>query len=426
MNPWRLTSSLLLLPVLLGIANAQPAPTGQLRQEVQTLFEKYWDARAMRDQQAGDDHFLRVSATLTDWRYRYAQTLVQVAQYRSVDARENAKRLVQAQPLDWRLRRLYAWACLASRDYDNGLLALDQWVKAQPPPEPGQADLNGLEAAADIGVMLGFLEVAAHKTIDNRTAQRYMNRWSRIFSPERQAAVTKGRQRVVDQHAELLGRRDKKVTDDKEQAEKEKEDKLLSLDRQQDDIRGQDAGLRKRVDSLRDQLKSELAAIEREDAPLRGRAITLETQATAMSRDLAIIVSDIARLERRLALTRDPVRRRLLIAELVRLDEIADRRDAELLVAERQLDAVVGARQLLLRRQRQTQADLGQELRRANEKRDDLQKLDRRLSSQRQRVMRSSPTISGSARAMAARAAIIATYFTFPLAEEKQRLLESL
>ena len=423
---WTVSATLATLIASFALSDrvlAQPPPT--LKHEVEQLFAKYWDARAMRDQQAGDDHFLRVSARVTDWRYRYAQTLVQVAQYRSVNARENAKRLVQIQPNDWRLRRLYAWACLASREYDGGLVALDQWVKSQPKPAAGKDDLDGLEAAADIGVMLGFLEAAAHKTIDKTTAQRYVDRWARIFSAERMAELERGRQRVINQHAELLGMRDKKVSADKKQAEQDKEDKLISIDRQQDDIRGQGVELRKSVDSLRDQLKSELAAIEREDAPLRTRAGGLETQATVMSRDLAVIVSDIARLERRLAFTKDPLRRRLLVAELRRLDEIADRRDTELQIVEQQLDGVVAARQSLLVRQRQTQADLGGEISQATNKIDDLAKLDRRLNSQRQRVMRTTSSTSGSARAMAARAAIIATYFTFPLAEEKQRLLDS-
>ncbi|MCA9175354.1 MAG: hypothetical protein KDB14_12810 [Planctomycetales bacterium] len=398
-----------------------------LKAEIERLFDAHWEAKSSRDRESGDADFRRAQAAMPDWRLLYAQALVQVAQYRNGDAGETVRELLQIRKDDWRLYRTRAWLALAARDYEAGLVALDHCIRHLPAVDPKDPlDVDGREAVGDVGRMFAFLEVAVPQETDATTRDRFRRRWAMSFDPHRNASFESARNQVQVEHAKIESERDAIEKAGQEKAAKEKDEKLKSLDAQQADIASQQDKLRKDAESMQAQLKSELQTWERDDLPLRVAAGKLDAQAVSMDRDLAILASDIARLQRRLDFARDPVLRAQLIAEIRRLELIASRRDAELLGVERELDVVAAQRRLLLDRRQRAEADLGRQLDRAKETMSDLGKLDRRLSSQRQRVLRANEGSSGSMRALTIRARVVATYISFPLLEEKQRLLKLL
>lgn len=396
--------------------------------EIEKLLELSW-AIAPDARQAGDGLFERlVEATGSDNRVVYAQALGKIKQRKYADASKLVDDLVSAEPQNVEFGRAKVWLAILLRKSEQGLVTLGRLVGQLPKPSdpPADDEARYLDLLRFAGRVHGFLEGPGAEGIPEATLMEHRKKLLERLDEDRKMAFLEGRDAVVDR---WLGQKDdEQSTRDKvkRDQEQQRDERLADLDKQREQGERRAAELNSDRTRLRSELNDQLADLQRQERPLIDQLGRLDAQASVSRRELAIVASDINRIEALLLRERDPFVRDQYQRDIGRLDALASRYQANINALVRQGSGLNAQRADLQRRAAQVQQSIGRQLEGVEREQADILKRTRSADSEERRLRKSQLGDSTQLRAMSAQSSAFTTYVAFPLEEERERLLDSL
>jgi hypothetical protein len=350
----------------------------------------------------------------------YGWTLILIKHRRYEETIQRLDAIVMDQPdhrtaLFWRIR-----VKMLTKQYAAALVDLETFsTTIQRPDNP-----EDREAARFVGRMVGYLQGPGQRA-DNlfRAARR---RIENNLLGALQQDFDEGRHTVLDQYANLSGRSQQVAADTRLQQQRERQEKMAEVNATRQRI----ALDRQQIDAQRTRLQTERDDdLVRLDAQ-RHQAVTeithTEAQLFATNQDLArldLLVNDLLIA---LETEPDPTQRALLRAELLRTESRFAVLDA---AARRHAGQLSRQRQQLTVLNRQRARIIGQfqdQLQGLQQREQELEKDEKRATVLQRKFTRLVSDRSPRADNLATRAAAFTTYETFPLEQEKQRVLRAL
>lgn len=414
---------------VLGLFRGTVARGEELRRaDVERLFQLAWST-ASEDRSEVAPYYEQLSAKSGgDARLRHARLLTAIKLRQYADAAKMADVLTAVDKPALDHLRARVWLSVLLKNYGQASVAMEKLLAALPPLADPPADDEGdfEELSRFLGRVQGFLDGPVADAVPEAQRNALRKKITEGLSGERKVAFLEGRQAVLDQFLALTDAKETRREKTKEAGERERDERLQSLN----DSREQAAERAKELDSrkskLRSELNDELAQLQKQDAPLARRFAQLDAQGTALRRDLALIDSDRLRYDSLLAREKDPNLRASYIRELARLDALFARLDVDFAAVTRQAASVAAQRADLDRRAAQARLSAGQQVDAADREQADLNRKARRADAEEKRLKTKTPGEKDvGVLAKAAQAAAFTTYEPYPLDEQRQVLLDS-
>jgi hypothetical protein len=207
-------------------------------------------------------------------------------------------------------------------------------------------------------------------------------------------------------------------------AEKAKTLAELQTEKEKIDERGDELEDRKK--KLNDELRAELANLDKQELPLVQQQNQLASRLQYLNTDLVGCVNQILALEQLAAQEKDQVLKAQYLAQASSLSLVSSRIESDMYNLNRLLRTVQGQRVGLQNQRRQAHTGTTSQVERLQRELSDLDRRERRNEGIERRVGRASAGSTGKERSLAAQATALSTYDVFPLEAEKLRLLEAL
>jgi hypothetical protein len=359
---------------------------------------------------------------------RQAWLLVLLTQRRYDEAQKQAEALLAKNPADKLAARSKIWTQALLKNYEATMLTTDELSKqlAATPPMNDAEQAEHDDLYQFLGRIYGFLGGPIADAISQDERKVAEKAIVERIPETRRALFEEARDGVIVKFLETTGAKDDAQLKAIAAAEAAKDKTLAEIDDERQRITDRSKELDDRRSQLQSELRDELAEIAKEDRPLVQDLARLEARAGALNRDLFSYDIEIGRLQAQADREENENIRRQLLREAERLAFIASRIQSDLVLVNRQADAINGQRAGLLARQQRAQQSTTDQVRRIDEELGSLAKRDRRNDAIEKRAARPATGITSKGRSLAAQATALSTYEPFPLEAAKARLLESL
>jgi hypothetical protein len=372
-----------------------------------------------------------------DPRVSYAFALVQMRNLKYDEARRLLDEVLAARPGDMAARRSKIWVLTITQSYSAALVEMEKLAQnlaaesrevdnqgAQPPtPAPDGTETSSAEF---LGRVMGFIDGPAARAVAEHIRGDYRKRLVAPLSTADRQSFEQAYSTVQKRFAELSLDREQTKADAKADQQKRQERVQKELERDRTAVAQQKSSLQERSEKLADNIKQEVADLNGQARPLVTRQTRLEAQGAAITREMAGLEVEIARLLELAELSEDGAEAFELRAAARRLSVALGRYDIDLRAINAELAALAAQRvQLAARMQaaiERNRAETDQVERRLT----DLRTADRRISNEEKKANQPFGGNTAAVVAMAAKARAFTTYEPFPFEEERARLLQSL
>ena len=402
------------------LATDVSADERRLATAVHDMFASGWKIGPRALQDAGQQYQQAKTFAGGDQRLEYGWTLILIKHRRYAEAIQRLDAIVVDKPdhrtaLYWRIR-----VKMLTKQYAAALVDLETFSNTIQRPD----DPEDRQAARFVGRMMGYLQGPSQRA-DNlfRAARR---RIENNLLDTLQQDFDEGRHTVLDQYVNLSGRSQQVAADTRLQQQRERQEKMAEVNATRQRI----ALDRQQIDAQRTRLQTELDDdLVRLDAQRRQTVTEVahaEAQLFAADQDLARLDLLLNDLLIALEIEPDPTQRALLRAELLRTESRFAVLDA---AARRHAEQLGRQRQQLTALNRQRARFIGQfqdQLQGLQQRKQELVKDEKLATALQRKIMRLVSDRSPRADNLATRAAAFTTYETFPLDQEKQRVLRAL
>jgi hypothetical protein len=434
----RLTSALL-PAVTLGLCLAVSLPDrscvvraweGGESEAIREILSVGWRASGAANREI--DRLYRDTTPSIDWRVDHAYALAKMRQWRYHEALPVAERLVEQPEAELAARQMLVWLHTVRKNYPLALVHMER-MAALLPSEDGLGEDEAEarrrfreEKVRFLGCVYGYLSGPRAGALSDFERESRRRRILRHMTEAESRMFDDEMARVIDEYHVRTDERDELVDRELREAERRRAERIAEIEalrrlvvEQLEEL----AETEKRAQRERDDQSDRIRA---EDAPLRDRLVTLETDIVGISRNLSILNLDILRIEDLLAVEPDPAIRAVLLVDLNRLTALAAGYSRDLARVDVEAARLRSQRLTLSNRLRQVEARYRQVLQRSRVQQEQFDKEIQRAEVDERRLLRERPRTSGQARALQTTKEAFSTYLPFPLEEEKQRLLESL
>jgi chromosome segregation ATPase len=334
-------------------------------------------------------------------------------------------------------RRTKVWVLTITQGYAAALVEMEKLAKniaaenravekqstQQSPPAP---EANESSAAEFLGRVMGFIDGPAARGVAAHVRADYRKRLVATLSTADRQLFEQAYNTVQKRFAELSLDREQTQADAKADQQKRQEQVQKELERDRAAVAQQKSSLQARSEKLADNVKQEVADLDGQARPLVTRQTRLEAQGAAITREMAGLEVEIARLLELSDISEDNTEAFELRAAAQRLSVALGRYNVDLRAINAELATLAAQRvQLAARRQaaiERNRAETDQVERRLS----DLRTADRRISTEEKKANQPFGGNTAAVVAMAAKARAFTTYEPFPFEEERARLLQSL
>jgi hypothetical protein len=405
--------------------------------QVSALFQAGWkpSSKGLEQSQALYRELRRNDQV--DPRVSYAFALVQMRNLKYDEARRLLDEVLAARPGDMAARRTKVWVLTITQGYAAALVEMEKLAKniaaenravekqstQQSPPAP---EANESSAAEFLGRVMGFIDGPAARGVAEHVRADYRKRLVATLSTADRQLFEQAYNTVQKRFAELSLDREQTQADAKADQQKRQEQVQKELERDRAAVAQQKSSLQARSEKLADNVKQEVADLDGQARPLVTRQTRLEAQGAAITREMAGLEVEIARLLELSDISEDNTEAFELRAAAQRLSVALGRYNVDLRAINAELATLAAQRvQLAARRQaaiERNRAETDQVERRLS----DLRTADRRISTEEKKANQPFGGNTAAVVAMAAKARAFTTYEPFPFEEERARLLQSL
>jgi hypothetical protein len=379
------------------------------------------------------ERLYRAAAPRGNWQLDYAYALAKMRQWRYGEVVPLAERLAAEEHSELVGRQLLVWLHTLRKNYPVALMQMDRMAAALPSLD---ADLaaDAVEARRHfreekvrfLGAVFGYLSGPQAGALSDFERESRLRRIVRRLSEEESAMFQEEMLRVIDEYHVRTDERDELVDRELREAERLRAERLAEIDALRRRVVEQLDALAEAERRAQRERDEQADRIRGEDAPLRERLITLDTEMAGVSRNLAILNVDILRFEDLLAIEPDPVIRAGLLVDLNRLSALAAGYARDLARLDVDAARVRSQRLTLANQLQQVETRYRQVLQQSRVRQEQFRQEIQRAEVEERRLLRERPRTSGQARALQMTKQAFSTYLPFPLEEEKQFLLETL
>lgn len=326
-----------------------------------------------------------------------------------------------AHPYAWRAK---SWLSMLMKNASSSLVELDKISQLLADQKVELTASEREEFVRYLGRMIGFLEGPGEGLANAATTRAAKQKISERLTPTEREAFESAVSLVADEYAVLATAKDDAQVQEIATAERKKREELAQLDKDELDIGARKEELKLRAEKIESEVAAENDSYSKADAPLAGEFDRVAAQATAVERDLARVVIDINSVRADLAREKDPNIRDRLFRDLDRLERLAARIDVDLRGLERRAAGIKARREVLLVQHNRALAGYASSLGTAQREYKALESKEKRADAMRDKLRKPAVGNTGKVIALNKQAVALSTYETFPLEEERQRLLD--
>ncbi|MEW4452235.1 hypothetical protein AB1L30_06060 [Bremerella sp. JC817] len=420
LSRWMTTGAVLvMLGVMPGMATADDAHA-----VIEELLRDGW--------QVGPDGIATVrQATntakgLRDAEALYAAGLALLRHHQYDDAAATFQAAIEVDSKDYRSWRALIWVRTLQDKFDAALVQTQRLSKELPPAElVGDDEERVRETIRLLGRLFAFYEGPRAGDVSAALVQRSRDMIKPVLVGERAVEFENNYQDVATLFTTSTTQQQDAKDDamQKEQLEKMQNQQQIEIRRTQIEVDQQQAT--DQIEQLRSQWMQEDQRLGQLLGPLEVSISQLEAQQRVIRRELSILFDDIFRLSEEKRETNDPVRKDRLDREIFRLERLVGDYERDLAQVQAEGRRLVSSRDVLQTRRLQTQQRFEAEIKQHADRKQDLERAEKRLTLESRRNNRAPTGNTAKVRVLNAKASSIRTYADFPLEVERLTLLEN-
>jgi len=355
----------------------------------------------------------------------YAAGLALLRHHQYDDAAAAFQASIDLDKKHFRSWRGLLWVLTLQEKFSVVLIRIEQRLAPELPTSEltGQDEEDVVEMIQALGRLIGFYEGPRSADITPMFVQRARQAIQPALIGKRQTEFDNNYQDVTTLFASTTTEQQDAKDDAKlkEQMEKQDNQQQLEIRRKQIEVDQQQAT--DQIDRLRSEWTQEEQRFAQLEAPLNVSISQLEAQQSVIRRELAILIDDVFRLTEERRRTNDPVRRDRLEREIFRLERLTSDYERDLALVQAEGRRLVSSRDVLRTRRLQTQQRFEAEVKQNVDRKQDLERAEKRLSLETRRNNRPATGNSAKVRVLSAKTSSIRTYYDFPLEVERLTLL---
>ncbi len=354
----------------------------------------------------------------------YAAGLALLRHHQYDDAAEVFQTAVEVDPKHYRSWRALIWIRTLQEKFDAALVQIQRLAKQLPASElPAADEAKVLETVRLLGRLFGFYEAPRSGDVSGALVARARDSIRPALIGQRQTDFDNNYKDVTTLFTSSTTEQQDAKDDArlKEQMEKQNNQQQLEIRRKQIEVDQQQAT--DQIDKLRSEWTQEEQRFAQLEAPLNVSISQLESQQSVIRRELAILIDDVFRLTEARRQTNDPVRKDRLDREIFRLERLINDYERDLALVQAEGRRLVASRDVLRTRRLQTQQRFEAEIKQHVDRKQDLERAEKRLALETRRNNRPATGNSAKVRVLSAKTSSIRTYHDFPLEVERLTLL---
>ncbi len=415
-----------LIPNLGVFSEVAAAADHQLPAAVAQFFETGWNPLTARERSLAVEFEQLRQLAPGDQRVAYAFALIELKNRHYAETARLLDDVLSADKDDLAARRAKVWLLMLTRRYPAALVEMELLAKSLPPPNAGGRDEDTRrEMAAFLGRMFAFLEgpmsgaVVEHVLADSR------ERVTVRLNPQRRAVFDAANRELIRRFATLDLDRENRQEQAKDAEQRDLDRVHDGIDRERRQLADQRKILDARSDTLRADLKSDLAAIDAQLQSLDTRLARLETSANSLTSSIRGAQAQIVFLLFQADHSPDPNDQADLRSQAAQYQADAARNDVDLRAVRAEASAVNVRRSGLFADRRILLDQTRSQFDSINRRTAEIAVSDRRLATDLKKVPADATGHTAKVRALVAQATALTTYENFPFDSERQRLLDS-
>lgn len=424
-NPRQIVSVLLSTALVLAVGltwSAKSVAAAEAQEVIDQLLREGWQVGP--DGMASAREGTVAARQLQDADAMYAAGLALLRHHQYDEAAEVFQAAIEVDPKHYHSWRALIWIRTLQEKFDAALVQVQRLSKQLPTSELAAAEeANVLETVRLLGRLFGFYEGPRSGDVSAALVTRARDAIRPALVGQRQTEFDNNYQDVATLFtSSSTDQQDAK--DDarlKEQMEKQNNQQQLEIRRKQIEVDQQQAT--DQIDKLRSEWTQEEQRFAQLEAPLNVSISQLESQQSVIRRELAILIDDVFRLTEERRQTNDPVRKDRLDREIFRLERLINDYERDLALVQAEGRRLVASRDVLRTRRLQTQQRFEAEIKQHADRKQDLERAEKRLSLETRRNNRPATGNSAKVRVLSAKTSSIRTYYDFPLEVERLTLL---
>lgn len=413
-------ATLIALPFIVAISSVSLADDGLVR----SLLTEGWDnepeAKSNAEELLSGARRAEPNATTS-----FAAGLVKINHKKYSDALEWMSLALIADESHLQARRANIWLLARTKQYTRSLdqlsIFVDQ-IKAAEALEDEQRD----DLIRFAGRMLGFFVGPANESISPATIDRVSRDVIAKLDDRELEIFEEAQDGVLKHYDAYLAEKTEEDETAIAEAEVEQARVIEELEKRLLDMTAEVERILPELNAIRDEARRELDSIRGKDSPLASEQAGLETRAASLNNELALIISDINRLEFRAAREQDRFYRDSYLREADDLRFDARRIEADLIAAQREINVVASKRRVLQTEFNRTEAIYGRQIEGLTKQLDNIRKSMQRADRELNRARGGPDTDLRRSRSLNATLKAVTTYEEFPLEEERRRVLAEL
>jgi hypothetical protein len=420
--------AILVAGVLISILVARPSRADELAAAIEKLLEVGWSITPQARGAADAQYQSLAAVAAGDVRAAKAWWLVLLTQRRFDEALKQVEQYLEREPDDLAALRARAWLLTLLKNYSAAFVALDRVSAQIAAGTPGEGDERALqeESIAFLGRLMGYLGGPAADHVNQEQRKSFEKRMLDRLPESQRPLFEDARNGVLGKFIEMTDESAAARERSKAASAAEKAKTLAELEAEQGKIDERAKEIEERQKKLNNELRAELADVDRQEQPLIQQQTQLGSRIEILNADLLSYSSQILALEQLAAKEKDPILRQQYLNQAASLSLVAGRMEADLLTASRLFRTVQSQRAGLQARRVQARSSTASQIDRLNRELNELDRRERRNEGIERRVGRATTGISGKERSLSAQAGALSTYDVFPVELEKARLLDSL
>jgi hypothetical protein len=361
-----------------------------------------------------------------DPRISYAQALVEMRNVKYDVAKRLLDEALIADKGNTAMRRTKIWVLMVTRDYPAAIVELETLSKLLRDDQAiDRAKPDSAPVIEFMGRMFGFLDGPARSAVTESVRADYRKRILSDFSTAERMAFDAAYDAVLRRFAELDLDRQQTRSDAKADEQKKQERARQELERERTRVGQEKSTLEQRASSSSAEFERRLADVDNQLRPLVVRQSRLEAQGSAITREMAGLQAEIARLLDLADNDDDPVDAARLRAEARRLAAALGRYDVDLRAVNSELAGLAAQRATLAGQRRSVIAGQQAETDRIDRRATELRNTERRITTDEKKANQPVGGNTGAVASLAAKSKAFTTYDAFPFEEERARLLQS-
>ncbi|RCS52557.1 tetratricopeptide repeat protein [Bremerella cremea] len=424
-NPRRMVSVWLSTALVLAVGltwSAGRAPAAEAQEVIDQLLREGWQVGP--DGMAAAREGTAAARRLQNADAMYAAGLALLRHHQYDEAAEVFQAAIEVDPKHYPSWRALIWIRTLQDKFDAALVQVQRLSKQLPPNELAAAEeANVLETVRLLGRLFGFYEGPRSGDVSAALVTRARDAIRPALVGQRQTEFDNNYQDVATLFtSSSTDQQDAK--DDaklKEQMEKQNNQQQLEIRRKQIQVDQQQAT--DQIDKLRSEWTQEEQRFAQLEVPLNISISQLESQQNVIRRELAILIDDVFRLTEERRQTNDPVRKDRLDREIFRLERLINDYERDLALVQAEGRRLVASRDVLRTSRLQTQQRFEAEIKQHADRKQDLERAEKRLTLETRRNNRPATGNSAKVRVLSAKTSSIRTYYDFPLEVERLTLL---